>query len=753
MNESSESTLPSFDNFKAVRVLGSGSYGDAFAVTDSSGIEYALKWLRSESDTEGQLRFQNEKWALGCLAHAGIPKLIAEGVHLGRPYFVMSLARGTSLRKLLMRHRSEGGTSSQMHVLSIVIGILEILAHIHKIGILHRDVKDDNIIATDSVSHISLIDFGFCKGPGQPADVSSFWNVGAARYSPPDKLRHPSKTHPTHDVFAIGVVGYLLLTNRYPWDVSSNEDVGHLEELMRTRSPVPIFEWNSVVSKEVSQFIARLLVINDESRLDAETALELCKDLRTTLSERLAKPAITNQRRIIFPHVIRDPLHGDIRMTDFEWRILNSREFQRLRWIRQLGFAHLVYPGAEHSRLNHSLGAMYLTDKILRYIEDITGEPFDAEERLIARAYSLVHDVTHICYGHTLEDELGLYSRHDNNERRLDRLVLSDRSETGTVLRTTEYGREVLAYLDPASTARRYTHLRELIEAPSGPDVLDYIDRDSYFCGLDHRVDSAIFRHYRVIGDQTTGYPEHHIASRLYGRHGVRLDAEFALESVFLERFALFLKVYTHPTKIAAGAMVGKAITQLVSGAWKPEVDERTIEWMGDRTLLEHLARSRRQDCKRMAKLVMARELFKPAFRATPLGSDELRQDQYEARLGQFRERGLLDPRGRALAEIYLAKQAKIEPSEVILYCVDGAPGLQKLQQYVEQEPGLMKLRDEVHKPYLRTLQRHLGLWTVYVFTSCERGTTGFSRLGEAAERLLGLKNQISINRRQGILF
>lgn len=739
------------DGYTVLEELGSGSFGQTFRVKALDGTEYALKLLRSGADSDARQRFKNEVWALKSLDHRVIPKFIAEGSYSGQPYLVESLALGKSLRKQVQEQRAEGGASSQMRVLSIASAVLDALAHMHGRNVFHRDVKDDNIVATQSVSHVTLLDFGFCKSPGQTADVPSVWNVGAARYCPLNKLKHPANVHPTHDVFAVGVVGYLLLTNAYPWDISQSEDVGHLRERMASQAARPIVELNSLVSKDVSDFFGKLLIQNDDVRLDAKTAFQECEALREKLSIRLAGPAITQERGIIFPRVIRDPVHGDIRLTEFEWKILGCREFQRLRWVRQLGFANLVYPGAEHTRLHHSIGTMHVSDKILRQIEDITGRPFDAEERLMARVYSLVHDVTHICYGHTVEDELRIYERHDQNSRRLDRLLLSDKSEIGNVLRSTDYGREVLAHFDPSSTARRRDHIKELVESPTGSDVLDYIDRDSYFCGLEHRVDTAIFRRFRVVELGPSGLSERHIAPRLFGTHGVRLDAEFAIESVFLERFALFLKVYTHPAKVAAGAMLGKALLQASSGR-NPELDERQLEWLGDDALLNRLAESRRIGCKKLADRLLFRGLFKAAFRAPALGPLERHHQNYTIRLEKFKEIGLLDPEGRARIERSLARSANIEPSDVIVYCAE-APGLQKIQQYVEEIPGDTKLRDEAHRPYLRTFERHLGLWMVYVFTSTEPSSVEFNKLGEAAERVTALTNEIASSRRQGMLF
>ncbi len=110
---------------------------------------------------------------------------------------------------------------------------------------------------------------------------------------------------------------------------------------------------------------------------------------------------------IALPRVIRNPLHGDIRLTEFEWQLLHTKECQRLRWIKQIGFANLVYPGAEHSRLSHFIGTLFTADRILRSIEERTGTPFNIEERLTARCYALLHDLSHAPYGHTLGGRVG----------------------------------------------------------------------------------------------------------------------------------------------------------------------------------------------------------------------------------------------------------------------------------------------------------------------------------------------------------
>ena len=171
-----------------------------------------------------------------------------------------------SLRDVWNHQVEQHGVSGEMKILHILIGVLDALKAMQEIDISHRDVKDDNIIATDSGSNVTLIDFGFCKGTGQPKNPDSFQNIGAPCYAPPSKLKHPSIIHATHDVFSVGVVAYLLLTNKYPWRVSKGLDKGHLIDSMSSDNLIPVNQINNLVSAKLSSFISKLLIIDDDSR-------------------------------------------------------------------------------------------------------------------------------------------------------------------------------------------------------------------------------------------------------------------------------------------------------------------------------------------------------------------------------------------------------------------------------------------------------------------------------------------------------
>lgn len=128
--------------------------------------------------------------------------------------------------------------------------------------------------------------------------------------------------------------------------------------------------------------------------------------------------------------IIRDPVHGDIELTEEEARVLDSREMQRLRGIKQLGTAYLVYPGCTHTRFDHSLGTLAAAERILQALRR-KGQRVTSDDARLIRIAALVHDVTHIPFGHTFEDERKVFPRHDTPQR-IQRFLT--RGELGEVL-------------------------------------------------------------------------------------------------------------------------------------------------------------------------------------------------------------------------------------------------------------------------------------------------------------------------------
>src|SRR4051812_18995285 len=132
--------------------------------------------------------------------------------------------------------------------------------------------------------------------------------------------------------------------------------------------------------------------------------------------------------------LIRDAVHGDIEMGALEVEIMDTPEFQRLRGIKQLGTVYLVFPSAVHTRFEHSLGTSWMAHRILESIRRSQSESaITADEEQLIRVSALLHDITHIPFGHTLEDERRVLPRHDKDEERVDYFLRT--STVGRILK------------------------------------------------------------------------------------------------------------------------------------------------------------------------------------------------------------------------------------------------------------------------------------------------------------------------------
>src|SRR3954462_7187213 len=129
--------------------------------------------------------------------------------------------------------------------------------------------------------------------------------------------------------------------------------------------------------------------------------------------------------------LIRDAVHGDIEMSGLEVELMDTPEFQRLRGIKQLGTAYLVFPSAVHTRFEHSLGTSWMAHRILESVR--RNQSVSADDERVIRVSALLHDLTHIPFGHTLEDERRVLPRHDKDEERVE--YFYRRSAVGRILK------------------------------------------------------------------------------------------------------------------------------------------------------------------------------------------------------------------------------------------------------------------------------------------------------------------------------
>ena len=310
--------------------------------------------------------------------------------------------------------------------------------------------------------------------------------------------------------------------------------------------------------------------------------------------------------------VITDAVHGDIYLLPIEIKIIDSLAFQRLRGVRQLGTTHLVYPGATHTRFAHSLGALKvaqdLLDAVLRQrwrrhgVRDLF-EEWDRDPKIdldkqvarmtmLVRLGALLHDLCHVPFGHSIEDDLAVLVPHDENRDRLN--ILWER--LGAAREPLERDPELRAMLEPlilskeesgshvaATGPSEYLFAADIVGNTICADLLDYLPRDHLNLGLPFSLGTRFMSAFYVVPSDHPTAPRR-MALRLYRDGQERKDIVTELLKALRYRYELTERALAHHAKLAADAMIGQALA-----CW------HEVVWVGHarETLRKKLPRAR----------------------------------------------------------------------------------------------------------------------------------------------------------------
>ena len=189
------------------------------------------------------------------------------------------------------------------------------------------------------------------------------------------------------------------------------------------------------------------------------------------------------------PQRIRDPVHdliefGTNNLDQMAWRALDSREFQRLRRIKQLGLSELVFPGATHTRFAHSVGVFHMARRLTALLKDRLEGRFDEQRAEIAQAAALVHDLGHGPFSHSFEDalkRLGIRKRH---EEWTAEIVTGDTRVCEVLSRYSDGFQERVAELLASETP--VDIYSAVVSSQFDADRLDYVRRDRLMTGAQH---------------------------------------------------------------------------------------------------------------------------------------------------------------------------------------------------------------------------------------------------------------------------
>ena len=311
---------------------------------------------------------------------------------------------------------------------------------------------------------------------------------------------------------------------------------------------------------------------------------------------------------------IRDPIHGFINRSEDEERVIDTPLFQRLRRIRQLAMANLVYPGATHTRFDHSLGVMHIAGLMAENLIE------NSEEKINLRLMALLHDIGHGPFSHVSEKILEMFMPETisiNEGKKIHELITEKiiRSDNNIKRILKQRIENILDIVDEKTDST----LKGIITGPLDADKQDYLLRDSYFCGVKY----GIFDMPRLHNSLRPHKDKRDCFLAINGPDGVH-----AVEQYILAKYYMTTQVYSHKVRLLTDAMIIRAIElginvdnitflkDIYKYANTPDYINNFILWDDERLTSEILKGDDRKLSKQIFEKLKKRMLFKRIFQS-----------------------------------------------------------------------------------------------------------------------------------------
>lgn len=274
--------------------------------------------------------------------------------------------------------------------------------------------------------------------------------------------------------------------------------------------------------------------------------------------------------------IIRDSVHGNLYLDEFEVRLADTPQVQRLRRVKQLGFTNLVYPGANHSRFEHSIGTMYTASKIA----DSVG--LNDHEKKMLRACALLHDTGHGPFSHVSEGVLN--TTHEN----LTSKVIKE-TQIADILSEKFNTKDIIDLINGKG------RLGQIMSGDLDADRMDYLLRDSYYTGVAYgTIDIERLIHSMKLEDIL-----------IIGQKGVQ-----AAESALIARYQMYPSVYQHHTTRIINSMFRRCMKWM----FESEIVDLDNIYRYDDIDIISIARAQKGNINDIIKRLDNRDLFKSVF-------------------------------------------------------------------------------------------------------------------------------------------
>jgi len=313
---------------------------------------------------------------------------------------------------------------------------------------------------------------------------------------------------------------------------------------------------------------------------------------------------------------IIDPIHDFVRVYDNELKIIDTPIFQRLRRIRQLSGAHLIYPGAQHTRFEHSLGVMHIASMAGQVLAE--KGVVSSDDIQILRLASLLHDIGHGPFSHLFE-EIFEEKRKISHEDLGRDIIL--KTEIGDIISKNGFDKKLITKLAFGDSKLQF--MNEIISGVLSADMMDYLLRDGYFTGAEH----AKIDHHRLT----------HSLDVYKNKLALDKSSLVNFETMMISRYQMFKAVYFHKTVRAGEVMLLEAMDLAEGELGLSSMNLDEYLQLSDDVILAKLLNlpehnSKLKASKKIATDYLNRNLFKSVFETTLTGKAITKKHMQELR-------------------------------------------------------------------------------------------------------------------------
>ena len=323
---------------------------------------------------------------------------------------------------------------------------------------------------------------------------------------------------------------------------------------------------------------------------------------------------------------IIDPIHDFVRVYDNELKIIDTPIFQRLRRIRQLSGAHLIYPGAQHTRFEHSLGVMHIASMAGQALAEKGVVSSDDIQNL--RLAGLLHDIGHGPFSHLFE-EIFEEKRKISHEDLGRDIIL--KTEIGDIISKNGFDKKLITKLAFGDSKLQF--MNEIISGVLSADMMDYLLRDGYFTGAEH----AKIDHHRLT----------HSLDVYKNKLALDKSSLVNFETMMISRYQMFKAVYFHKTVRAGEVMLLEAMDLAEGELGLSSMNLDEYLQLSDDVILAKLLNlpehnSKLKASKKIATDYLNRNLFKSVFETTLTGKAITKKHMQELR-GEISKKSKID--------------------------------------------------------------------------------------------------------------